>query len=106
VHIRDITKHSLVFNDVTRVNIKEGHFIFPKKTHYKKQPELKDKMFIEGNNYLLWGLLIKSDIYKKAIYHLWPLIINYKIVYQEDYTITFMLIILAKKYKYLNYIIF
>jgi glycosyltransferase involved in cell wall biosynthesis len=106
VHIRDITKHSLVFNDVTRVNIKEGHFIFPKKTHYKKQPELKDKMFIEGNNYLLWGLLIKSDIYKKAIYHLWPLIINYKIVYQEDYTITFMLIILAKKYKYLNHYAF
>jgi glycosyltransferase involved in cell wall biosynthesis len=101
VHIRDITKQSLIFDDLTKVNIGGRHFIASKKTHYKKQPELKDKMFIQGNNYLLWGLLIKSDIYKKAIYHLWPLIINYKIVFHEDYTITFMLIILAKKYKYL-----
>jgi glycosyltransferase involved in cell wall biosynthesis len=106
VHIRDITKRSLVFESLTKVNIGGRHFINSKKTHYKKQPELKDKMFIQGNNYLLWGLLIKSDIYKKAIYHLWPLIINYKIVYHEDYTITFMLIILAKKYKYLNHYAF
>ena len=106
VHIRDITKQSLVFNSLTKVNIRGRHYIISKKTHYKKQPELKDKMFIHGNNYLLWGLLIKSDIYKKAIYHLWPLIINYKIVYHEDYTITFMLIILAKKYKYLNHYAF
>jgi glycosyltransferase involved in cell wall biosynthesis len=105
VHIRDITKQSLVFDDLTKVNIRGRHYIISKKTHYKKQPELKDKMFIQGNNYLLWGLLIKSDIYKKAIYHLWPLIINYKIVYHEDYTITFMLIILAKKYKYLNHFV-
>ena len=48
------------------------------------------------------GFIIKSDIYKKAIYHLWPLIINYKITFHEDYNITFMLIILAQKYKYLN----
>jgi len=79
----------------------ERHLIFPKRTHYKKQPELKDKIY-KDENYLLWGLLIKSDIYKKAIYHLWPLIINYKITFHEDYSITFMLIILAKKYKYLN----
>ena len=106
VHIRDITKRSLFFEGLTKVNIGGRHFIISKKTHYIKQPELKDKMFIQGNNYLLWGLLIKSDIYKKAIYHLWPLIINYKIVYHEDYTITFMLIILAKKYKYLNHYAF
>ena len=106
VHIRDITKQSLVFDSLTKVNIRGRHYIISKKTHYKKQPELKDKMFIQGNYYLLWGLLIKSDIYKKAIYHLWPLIINYKIVYHEDYTITFMLIILAKKYKYLNHYAF
>ena len=58
-------------------------------------------MFIDGK-YLLWGLLIKSDNYKKAIYHLWPIIINYKITFQEDYIITFILILLTKKYKYLN----
>jgi len=101
VHIRDICKHNLLFKNLTRVNFVERHLIFPKRTHYKKQPELKDKIY-KDENYLLWGLLIKSDIYKKAIYHLWPLIINYKITFHEDYSITFMLIILAKKYKYLN----
>jgi len=102
VHIRDICKHNYTFENLTRVNYLNRHFIFPKKTHYKQQPELKDKMYINGNNYLLWGLLIKTDIYKKAIYHLWPIIINYKITFHEDYTITFMLIILAQKYKYLD----
>ena len=85
MNIRDITMHNLVFNKFTRVNIKKRHFIYPKKTHYKKQPELKDKLFTKGNKYFLWGLLIKSVIYKKAIYHLWPLIINYKIIYHEDF---------------------
>ena len=101
VHIRDICKHNLLFKNLTRVNFPGRHLIFQKRTHYKKQPDLKDKIYIEGN-YLLWGLLIRSEIYKKAIYHLWPLIINYKITFHEDYSITFMLIILSKKYKYLN----
>jgi hypothetical protein len=99
VQIRDICHHNFIFKKLTRVNSKNIHFIFPKKTHYKKQPELKDKMFFDKNNYLLWGLLIKSDIYKKALYQLWPLIINYKIIYFEDYTVTFMIIILSQKYK-------
>ena len=101
VHIRDICKHNLLFKNLTRVNFPERHLIFQKRTHYKKQSDLKDKIYIDGN-YLLWGLLIRSDIYKKTIYHLWPLIINYKITFHEDYNITFMLIILSKKYKYLN----
>ena len=102
VNIRDIFKNNFAFTNLTRVNTKKGHFILPKKTHFKKQPELKNEMYIDGNYYLLWGLLIKSDIYKKAVYHLWPIIINYKIIFHEDYNITFMLIILARKYKYLN----
>ena len=101
VHIRDICKHNLLFKNLTRVNFPERHLIFQKRTHYKKQPDLKDKIYIDGI-YLLWGLLIRSDIYKKTIYHLWPLIINYKITFHEDYNITFMLIILSKKYKYLK----
>jgi hypothetical protein len=48
------------------------------------------------------GLIVKSDIYKKAVYHIWPIIINYKITFHEDYNIIFMLIILAKKFKYLD----
>lgn len=101
VQIRDICKHNFLFKNLTRVNFVERHLIFQKRTHDKKQPELKDKIY-KDENYLLWGLLIKSDIYKKAIYHLWPLIINYKITFHEDYNITFMLVILAQKYKYLN----
>ena len=102
VNIRDFYKHDFIFKNLTKVNLKNEHFIFPKKTHYKNQPELKKTLYVNGNYYLLWGLLIKTDIYKKAVYHLWPLIINYKITFHEDYNITFMLIILAKKYKYLN----
>ena len=40
-------------------------------------PNLKNEMFIKGNLYLLWGLLIKADIYKKSVYHLWSLIIYF-----------------------------
>ena len=102
VNIRDIYKDEFFFKKLTIVNLMSTHFISPKKTHYKNQPELKKTLYLDGNYYLLWGLLIKSDIYKKAIYHLWPAIINYKIIFHEDYNITFMLIILAQKYKYLN----
>ena len=59
-------------------------------------------MFIENNIYLLWGLLIKSEIYKKAIYNLWPIIMNYQLVFHEDYAISFMIIILSERSKYLN----
>ena len=102
VQIRDIIKNHLFFNNLTSVNKDDRHLIKYKETHLKSQPELKNTMFIEDNNYLLWGLLIKTDIYKKAIYKLWPVIINYKITFQEDYIITFMIIIYSQKYKYLN----
>jgi len=102
VQIRDIVKHSFTFQNKTRVNYGGRHHYSVKTTHYKLQPELKDKMFFKRNNCLLWGLLIKSDIYKKVIHHLWPIIINYKIIFNEDYTISFMLLILSQKYKYLN----
>ena len=84
------------------VNANDLHYIHPKRTYYKTQPELKDKLFTEKNNYLLWGLLIKTDLYKKAIYNLWPLIMNYKIIFNEDYIITSMISKLSKKYKYIN----
>jgi glycosyltransferase involved in cell wall biosynthesis len=101
IQVRDFKKYNFSFEKLTKVNLGKMHMIYPKKTHYQKQPKLKDEMFYR-NKYLLWGLLIKSDIYKKALYHLWPIIINYKIIYEEDFTVTFMIIILSKKYKYLN----
>ena len=102
VHIRDIYKNEFYFNKRTKVNFKFRHMLPYKETHYKRQPELKNKLFIENNNYILWGLLIKTNLYKKVIYELWPIIINYKLVFFEDHTITFMIVILAKQYKYLN----
>ena len=95
-------KKNFYFNYITKINSIGNHLIFPQTTNYKIQPNLKLKMFIENNNYLLWGLLIKSDIYKKAIYILWPIIMNYQLIFHEDYSISFMIVILAKKYKYLN----
>ena len=102
IQFRDFIKDNFYFKKRTHINDKKSHYIFPKPTHYKKQPELKQKMFTENNNYLLWGLLISTNLYKKAIYKLWPIIINYKIIYNEDYIITSMIILLAKNYKYLN----
>ena len=63
-----------------------------------KQPEIKLNMF-KTYICLLWGNLIRADLYKKVIYNLWPIIINYKIIFQEDYIITFFALIYAKKFK-------
>ena len=102
VQISDICKHNLYFQNGAGINYISRHFIFPQKEHYKTQPELKNTNFRGRNNYLLWGLLIKSDIYKKVVYRLWPIIINYKLTFQEDYFITSRIAILAQRYKYLN----
>ena len=61
-----------------------------------QQPDLKHTIF-KTNNCLLWRHLIRANLYKKVIYHLWSIIINYKIIFQEDFLITFFLYIYAKK---------
>ena len=104
VQFRDFNKLSFHINKETRVDVSNYnlHFIPPKETHYKYQPELKTSFFTDNNNYLLWGLLIKSNIYKKAVLNLWPIIMNFKIVFTEDYIITFMIFNIAHNYKYIN----
>ena len=102
VHIRDLSKRTFYIFYKTKINEIKDHLIYPQKTNYKMQPILKNKMYTDNNIYLLCGLLIKADLYKKIIYHLWPTIINNQINFHADYIITFMLAILAKKYKYLN----
>jgi glycosyltransferase involved in cell wall biosynthesis len=105
VQIRDIFNKNFSLLKHTRVNYPAKHFIkreLYNKTFPETQPNLKNQLFINGNIYLLWGLLIKTNIYKKAIYYLWPLIINYKFIYYEDYIITSKIVLLSKKYKYLN----
>ena len=81
VQIRDIYNENFSLNKDTRVNYPAKHFI--KRKIYNQSfpeilPNLKNEIFIKGNLYLLWGLLIKTDLYKRAIYHLWPLILNYQ----------------------------
>ena len=102
VHIRDFIKRSFHFKKKTYVNTPMTHLVFPREMHYKQQPELTQRNFVDNNNYLLWGLLIKAELYKKSIYKLWPIIMNYRLIFHEDYTISFMIIILTKRYKYLN----
>ena len=107
LQFRDLYLNKFKIPRKVLVNRKGRHYIFKidkfNKDFVQAQPELENEMFIKGNVYLLWGLLIKNDLYKKAIYHLWPLIINYKIIYYEDYIITSIMIIFSQKYKYLNY---
>ena len=102
IQIRDFIKYYFYFDKKTKINLDGWHIIYPKETHYKEKDELKDKLFLDNNNYLLWGMLIKTDIYKKAIHNLWPIIINYKIIFNEDYLITSMIVILSNRYKYIN----
>ena len=83
-------KIKIFFNDISSL-IKNGKKI-------DIQPNLKRSIF-KNNICLLWGNLIKSDLYKKVIYNLWPIIINYKIIFQEDFIITFFILIYAQKYK-------
>ena len=88
-------------------NLRNGEGMIPpqdiRKDNYFIQPELKFKFFCFGYNFLLWGLLIKAEIYKKAVINFWPMIINYKLALLEDYEMTFFLLIYAKNYQYVNY---
>ena len=69
---------------------------------YKTQPELKF-LFFNNYNFLLWGLLIKKELYKKVILHIWQIIINYRLALFEDYEITFFLLVFAKNFQFINY---
>ena len=46
VHIRDIYKNEFYFNKRTKVNFKFRHMLPYKETHYKKQPELKNTLYL------------------------------------------------------------
>ena len=78
IQVRDIHSHSnLYLNNNTKVNRRKYHLIFLRNangtlmpSHYKTNEELKNTIFRNGCLFPLWGLLIKADIYKKAIYYL------------------------------------
>ena len=102
VQFRDFIKDDFFFKRRTRINFNKFHWIPQKQTFYMEESELKASLFKDRNNYLLWGLLIKTEIYKKAVKNIWDFIINYKYIYNEDYISTTMICILAHNYKYLN----
>ena len=108
IQIKDITTNELYIANKTRVNthrryqINSGKSFKPMLTHYETNEQLKNKLFIDGYVFTLWGLLIKSDLYKKAIYSLWPVILNYKFTYYEDYLMTTIIIAFSKHHKFLN----
>ena len=89
----------LHFNFIAGKNVFNRPIVFNsgKRYNIENQPELKFTLFKRNLN-LLWGYLIKSDLYKKVIYNLWPIIINYQIIFQEDYLITFFMLIYAQKF--------
>ena len=96
-HESDLVKFNNIYNDnIINFNIlkiiinnKFDSIIF-------NQPELK-KINFKRNTFLLWGFLIRADLYKKVVYNLWPIIINYKIIFQEDFIITFFILNYATK---------
>ena len=102
VQFREIIKNDTNFQRITRINFANLHWIYPKKTFSMTMPELKNSLFRDHNNYLLWGLLMNAQIYKKAIYEMWEFIMNYQLIFNEDYAITTRIISLSHNYKYLN----
>ena len=102
VQFRDFIKEDFFFKRRTRINIDKFHYIKQNKTFYMEKPELKKTLFTKNNNYLLWGLLINSIIYKKVVYYLWEFLINYQFIYNEDYISSTIILILSQNYKFLN----
>ena len=100
VHFRNIQKDKFYFEKNESIIIKNSINLY---THIETQPKLKEDLFIDSDRlFLLWGLLIRTDLYKKAIYNLWPIIINYKIIQHEDFIITSIIVVLSRKYKFLD----
>ena len=83
-------------NNSFEFNKKEN--LLQNKNMAKKYPKPISNKFKE-KICLLWGNLILADLYKKVIYNLWPIIINYKIIFQEDFLVTFFIKIYAQKYQ-------
>lgn len=97
LQFRDFSLNNFKFDK----NVKGNGIIFEQDTKIEFQPNIKNSMF-KKYNYLLWGLLIKSDIYKNAVINYWPIVINYKFIHFEDFCITFLIVVLAKKFEYFN----
>ena len=103
-----------LYNESETYKLDLLHFNYISGRNISKIPNIDDNMnndntiqtksalrftIFKKNRLVLWGNLIRADLYKKIIYNLWPIIINYKIIFQEDFLITFFLLIYAERFK-------
>ena len=101
----DLLNFNYISSNNSFEKYKKENLLKDKKKIIKKIPKPKSITFRE-NICLLWGNLIIADLYKKVIYNLWPIIINYKIIFQEDFLITFFILIYMQKYQKLKNIFY
>ena len=101
IQFQDFILREFHFKTPVRIG-RQDQMTFHNEDAYLEQPEIKNNIFIKYN-LLLWGLLIKSEIYKKVVNTLWTLIINYKLIHFEDYHITFIIAAYVKNFRFMNY---
>ena len=101
IQFQDLVLHSFHLNPPIKIGY-YSQFIFHNEDIYLEQPDIKNNFF-DKFNFILWGLLIKSELYKKVVKILWPIIINYRITHYEDYHITFLLAAFARNFEFMNY---
>ena len=101
----DILQFNINFgNEITEKN-KDNNNNIINSINIENQPKLKNSLF-RTNFPILWGNLFRADLYKKVIYNLWSIIINYKIIFAEDFIITFFILIHARNYGHIRNIFF
>ena len=76
VNFRNIQKDKFYLDKNESIIIRNSNYL---NTHIETQPKFKENLFADRYRlFLLWGLFIRTDLYKKTIYYLWQIIINYK----------------------------
>ena len=95
--------HYIFGNNILRIPKIKNYALI--KNNVEKQPKIRFSIFSKIK-IILWGNLIRSDLYKKVIYFLWPVIINYKLIFQEDFLIVFFLLMYAEKYKEIKNVLY
>ena len=91
--------HFLVYSVRDKLQIKVPNNAYYNDTNDKKIVTQLDIKKRYGLGFMLWGVLIKSHLYKKTLNFYWKIIINYKIIHMEDYQITYFFCMFAKRYQ-------
>ena len=91
-----------VFDYLTSNNIKDDYFTDKINNSIIIQPELSNTNNISPNNIVIWGKLIKSEVYKKAVYSLGKAIYTNYVNWDEDVCINFVICQFAQSYKFVE----